>query len=66
MLVILNKGIVFSNSNNSNVMASHCVSRYHAHFRTQDREEGNELMGFLLSVLVVSFGKFCVIAIKGG
>ena len=47
-------------------MASHSVSGYHAHFRTQDREEGNETMGFLLSVLVVAFGKFCVAGIKGG
>ena len=60
MLVILNKGIVLSNSNNGNVMVSHSVSCYHAHFRTQDREQGNETMGFLLCVLVVAFGKFCL------
>ena len=41
-------------------MASHSVSHYHAPFRTQDREEGNETMGFWLCVLVVAFGKFCL------
>ena len=41
-------------------MASHSVSRYHAHFRPQDREKGNETMGFLLCVLVVAFGIFCL------
>ena len=52
--------IVLRNSNNSTVMASHSVSRYHAHFRPQDREKGNETMGFLLCVLVVAFGIFCL------
>ena len=47
-------------------MASHSVSRYHAHLGIQDREEGNETMGFWLCVLVVAFGKFCLIGIKGG
>ena len=39
-------------------MVSHSVSCYHAHFRIQDREEGNETVGFLLRVLVVAFGNF--------
>ena len=43
-------------------MASDSVSRYHAHFRTQDREEGNETTCFLF----VAFRKYCVIGIKGG
>ena len=67
MLVILNKGIVLCNSNNGNVMVNHSVSCYHAHFRIQDREGGNETVGFLLRVLVVAFGNFfSVLGIKGG
>ena len=30
--------MVVSNSNNGNVMVSHSVSGYHAHFRNQDRK----------------------------
>ena len=58
MLVILNKAIVLSNSNNGNVMASHSMSGYPADFRTQDRDEGNETMGFFVFVLVVACGRF--------
>ena len=40
MLVFLNIGIVLSNSNNGNVMASQSVSGYHAHLelRTEMKE----------------------------
>ena len=48
-------------------MVNHSVSCYHAHLRIQDREEGNETVGFLLCVLVVAFGNFfSVLGIKGG
>ena len=52
VLVILNKAIVLSNSNNGNVMASRCVRGYHAHFKIQDREKGTWSNG----LLVVCFG----------
>ena len=48
-------------------MVNHSVSCYRAHFRIQDREEGNETVGFVLRVLVVAFGNFfSVLGIKGG
>ena len=40
VLIIINKGIVLSDGNNGNVMASHSVSGYHTHLRTQDIEKG--------------------------
>ena len=44
---ILNKGIVLSDGNNGDVMASHSVSGYHTHLRTQDRGKGKWNNGVL-------------------
>jgi len=55
-----NVGIVLSNSSNGNVMESQSVSGYHVHLEFRTEKKGNETIVFLLCVLVVAFGKFCL------
>ena len=56
-----NVGTVLSNSSNyGNVMASQSVSGYLSHLEFRTEKKRNETMVFLLCVLVVAFGKFCL------
>ena len=67
VFVILNKGIVLSNVNNGNVMASHSDSGYHTYLRRQDREKGKWNNRVLFVCFSCCFWKvLSVVGAKGG